>query len=237
MYLRTPKRYSRGQRRSIISLRWLWLWILTPVVVASGLYLYDNRTDYIPQVEGAMSGLLNQAQSGVATAMAPTPLPTENPSSRLASADAAWMRGAIEESVNIYEGLVEAVPPIQLAIRLLIPTGSRLLELKEVRDMVGPFDPAALAYPWKHPDPRVDALCVEVQEIVAASEKFKRPRPKTFERIWQAAALACEQAVRSDAERTGQRPALTAETETRFAAMPVLASRAAIPYLNEPWYC
>jgi radical SAM superfamily enzyme YgiQ (UPF0313 family) len=134
-------------------------------------------------------------------------------------------------------GLVEAVPPIQLAIRLLIPAGSRLLELKEVRDLVGPFDPAALAYPWKHPDPRVDALCDEVQEIVRASEKLKRPRAKTFERIWDAAARADAQAPHSDERRAGHGPAPAADAETRLAAMPVLVARAAIPYLNEPWYC
>lgn len=127
------------------------------------------------------------------------------------------------------QGLVEAVPPIQLAIRLLIPAGSRLLELQEVREMVGSFDPAALAYPWKHPDPRVDALCDEVQEIVRSSEKLKRPRQKTFERIWHAAAREAAECANADGASRA--------SETHLAAMPVLAARAAIPYLNEPWYC
>ena len=48
------------------------------------------------------------------------------------------------------EELVENVAPIQLAIRLLIPAGSRLLELDEIRRGVGDFDEAALVYPWKH---------------------------------------------------------------------------------------
>src|SRR5216684_612170 len=47
------------------------------------------------------------------------------------------------------EGLVENVAPIQLGIRLLIPEGSRLLELDEVRGLVGPFDAQSLVYPWK----------------------------------------------------------------------------------------
>jgi tetratricopeptide (TPR) repeat protein len=151
MYLRTPKRYSRGQRRSIISLRWLWLWLLTPAVVVGGLYLYNNRAEYIPHVEGAMSGLLNQAQSGVATAMAPTPLPTENPTTRLQAADAAWIRGAIEEAVTIYEGLTEAVPNnvgvhYRLTLGLIMNGESEAaLEAAERTVTADPYDPNAWA--------------------------------------------------------------------------------------------
>ncbi len=118
------------------------------------------------------------------------------------------------------EQLIENVAPIQLAIRLLIPAGSRLLELAEVREMVGPFDPAALVYPWRHPDPRVDALCEEVQELVRVGDKLGRSRAQSFARIWRAASAAASAAGVSE-----QRPE------------PVLVSRAAIPYLNEPWYC
>jgi radical SAM superfamily enzyme YgiQ (UPF0313 family) len=114
--------------------------------------------------------------------------------------------------------LVENVAPIQLAIRLLIPAGSRLLELEDVRHMVAPFDPSALVYPWTNPDPRVDALGEKIEEIVATSEKRKLPRGAIFERIWKAA----HEAAGADAE---------------FTAQPLLVSRAAIPYLNEPWYC
>jgi len=115
--------------------------------------------------------------------------------------------------------LIENVAPIQLAIRLLIPAGSRLLELAEVRELVEPFDRAALVYPWRHADPRVDALCEEVQELVRAGEKLNRPRLRTFARIWEAA----HDAVGS--------PGQTLRVE------PALLARAAIPYLNEPWYC
>src|SRR5438309_1889561 len=53
------------------------------------------------------------------------------------------------------QDLYENVAPIQLAIRLLIPAGSRLLELPDVRALVGAFDSAALIFPWKHEDARV----------------------------------------------------------------------------------
>ncbi len=114
--------------------------------------------------------------------------------------------------------LVDAVASIQLAIRLLIPAGSRLLEIPEVREMVGPFDAKALVYPWENPYPGVDRLADETQDIVAASEKIKRSRAATFEQLWRAANRA-------------------AGLKTEESAMPVLAARATVPYLNEPWYC
>lgn len=115
--------------------------------------------------------------------------------------------------------LVESVAPIQLAIRLLIPAGSRLLELPEVPEMIGPFDEEALLYTWSHVDPRVDQLCEEIQRQVHADEKLKRSRAPIFENIWEAAHRA---------------PGLSVVAER---AHPLLVVRAAIPYLNEPWYC
>lgn len=114
--------------------------------------------------------------------------------------------------------LVENVAPIQLAIRLLIPAGSRLLELEGVKQFIAPFDPSALVYPWRNPDPRVDTFAENVEGIVATSEKLKLSRPAIFERIWQAAHEA-------------------AGIEPELKAQPIFVSRAAIPYLNEPWYC
>jgi radical SAM superfamily enzyme YgiQ (UPF0313 family) len=114
--------------------------------------------------------------------------------------------------------LVENVTPIQLAIRLLIPAGSRLLELEEIRKGVGPFDEGALVYPWKHADPRVDRLCERIQEIVHSGEKMGQLRTRIFERVEDAAFAAAGGGI------------------TR-RALPVLAARASIPYLNEPWYC
>jgi len=114
--------------------------------------------------------------------------------------------------------LTEAVAPIQLAIRLLITQGSRLLELDEVRQMIGPFDAPALVYPWKNPNPAVDELCEELQVLVASGEKLKRTRTGTFEKMWHAVSLA----VRSDLMAQAGKP---------------LAAPATVPYLNEPWYC
>jgi radical SAM superfamily enzyme YgiQ (UPF0313 family) len=114
--------------------------------------------------------------------------------------------------------LVEAVGPIQLAIRLLITAGSRLLELDEVRSLVGPFDAHALVYPWKHSDPAMDPLSEQLQSIVAQSEKLKRRRTATFHIMWQAVCDA-------------------ANVKTEQQDESILAARATVPYLNEPWYC
>ena len=49
--------------------------------------------------------------------------------------------------------LVDHVAPVQLALRLLIPSGSRLLELAEIQAVIREFDEPALLYRWRHSDP------------------------------------------------------------------------------------
>jgi radical SAM superfamily enzyme YgiQ (UPF0313 family) len=114
------------------------------------------------------------------------------------------------------EELVENVAPIQLGIRLLIPEGSRLLELEEVRQMVGAFDAKSLVYPWKNEDARLDALSETVQAIAAEADRKKETRAAAFEKIWRAAHGA---AGRSAPDLQIARPA------------------AGVPFLSEPWYC
>ena len=111
--------------------------------------------------------------------------------------------------------LVEHVSPIQWAIRLLIPQGSRMLELPDVRAVTAAFDPRSLTFPWTHPDPDVDALQSELTQLVGV--KLSMPRRDVFARVWDLAHdRANARAMRREAP---------------------LVSRAAIPYLNEPWYC
>jgi len=116
--------------------------------------------------------------------------------------------------------LIENVAPIQLAIRLLIPAGSRLFDLPDIQNLAGPFDEKALAHPWQHPDPSVDKLCEAVQQIVHTGEKLNRTRHQIFARIQEAA-----------------RRAAGLDQLTKSEALPLLAARATIPYVTEPWYC
>src|SRR6185295_11662042 len=62
--------------------------------------------------------------------------------------------------------LVDHVAPIQLAIRLLVPEGSRLLTLDDMRAHLRGFDPATLTHRWTHADRRVDQLHHEVSALV-----------------------------------------------------------------------
>jgi hypothetical protein len=110
--------------------------------------------------------------------------------------------------------LLEAVPPVQLAIRLLVPQGSYLLRLPGFADMLDPFDPGLLGYPWRHADPRVDALHMDVQAIAMRMENA--PRAEVFGEIWRLAhAAAGRQAPALDGGASGQ----------------------PIPRMSEPWYC
>ena len=110
-------------------------------------------------------------------------------------------------------GLVASVPPVQLTIRLLVPNGSRLLELADVRDLVGPFDRALLGYPWRHTDPRVDELQARLADLV--EHGGANPREETFAQAWGIAHAALG------------------------APAPTLPSElgAPIPSHSEPWYC
>ena len=108
--------------------------------------------------------------------------------------------------------LAAQISPIQTAIRLLIPEGSLLLELPEIRGQVGFFDAKALSYPWRNPDPSLDALCISIQNLIKRQEKRRTPRAALFREIWQLAEAG------------------------EFPEVP-LADRATIPYLTEPWYC
>lgn len=80
--------------------------------------------------------------------------------------------------------LIENVPPVQYAIRLLIPAGSHLLELAEIKNLIDPFDQNALSYPWQHPLPKMDELYKRIYGMVR--QGGDEPRTVLFSRVWQA---------------------------------------------------
>jgi radical SAM superfamily enzyme YgiQ (UPF0313 family) len=110
--------------------------------------------------------------------------------------------------------LIDHVAPIQLAIRLLVPSGSRLLELDAVKQIVGEFDRKTLTHRWSHSDPRVDALQADISEIVG--RRLTSHRRELFESI---SALAHERA------------------ELPCPLVTTMNTAATVPYRDEPWYC
>lgn len=109
--------------------------------------------------------------------------------------------------------LVEQVAPIQLAIRLLVTSGSPLLELSDIRTVVAPFDPASLTWPWRHQDQAVDVLQTAVMQLVGGASGA--PRADVFAAI---SALSREHA--GLPSRPGQ-----------------VIRGTPVPCVSEPWYC
>ena len=106
--------------------------------------------------------------------------------------------------------LVEHVAPVQLALRLLVTARSRLLELEDIRSVMGEFDSKALIYPWMHPDPAVDALATATFRLVSEQLSRKKSRTEIFASV---------------AELAGAGP------------LPEIRASAPIAYIDEPWYC
>jgi radical SAM superfamily enzyme YgiQ (UPF0313 family) len=110
-------------------------------------------------------------------------------------------------------GVIEGVAPIQLAIRLLVTGGSRLLELPDIQRSVRAFDAASLTFPWSSPDPDVDALQQEVMATVVSTAPAGRAA--SFSAIWELAH-----------RRAGKDTPSLSYGASRPAA-----------YMSEPWYC
>ena len=108
-------------------------------------------------------------------------------------------------------GMVEHVDPIQLAIRLLIPPGSLLLDHPDTRPHLGALEPEKLSYAWTHPDARMDRLA---QDVFAAVEKGA-----TFAEV------------RAMAETAASRPP-SARTNIEHKTV-----RGRPPRLSESWFC
>ncbi|MBI2159112.1 MAG: radical SAM protein [Candidatus Rokubacteria bacterium] len=115
------------------------------------------------------------------------------------------------------ESLVDAIDPVQYAIRLLVPPGSLLLESAAMRPFLGELVEDAFYYRWTHPDPRMDRLADAVAAAVAGAADRREDASVTFGRV---RALAEEAA--------GATPRATAALDPH---------RARPPRLTEPWFC
>jgi len=121
-------------------------------------------------------------------------------------------------------GLVEHVPPVQLTIRLLIPAGSRLLEVLPLHNAsIGPFQQEALSYPWANSDRKVDRLQCDLEAMVQREAKASASRTMIFGEAWK----LLQRAMNEDGD----------EALVPLPLVPAGPARVTIPFMTEPWYC
>jgi hypothetical protein len=115
------------------------------------------------------------------------------------------------------ERLVDHVDPVQYGIRLLIPPGSLLLDLPDMRARVSTPAPGSFHHRWTHADPRVEQLVDDVTATVAAAAEHDEDAGITFDRVRALAAAAAGSPV----------------------PVPVglAPDRHRPPRLTEPWFC
>ena len=115
------------------------------------------------------------------------------------------------------EGLVDHVDPVQYGIRLLVPPGSLLLDLPEMRQHTGELVPGSFHYRWTHPDPRVERLAGDIAGAVAAAAERNEDAALVFDRVRALAAAAAGA------------PAP--------CPLGLSVNRTRPPRLTEPWFC
>ena len=121
-------------------------------------------------------------------------------------------------------GLVEHVPPVQLTIRLLIPAGSRLLEVLPLHNAsIGPFQQEALSYPWANSDRKVDRLQCDLEAMVQREAKASASRTTIFGEAWK----LLQRAMNEDGDKA----------LVPLPLVPPGPARVSIPFMTEPWYC
>ena len=115
--------------------------------------------------------------------------------------------------------LVANVDPVQYTIRLLVPEGSLLLERKDLREHLGPYEAERLSYPWRSADPAADRLQGRLSALFQQSAAAQEATGLTFARI-------CAAVREATGEADGPEP----------EAIP-MGSTEGRPRLTEPWFC
>ena len=179
------------------------LFIVSAVESLSDVVLERLRKDHTGSDVRAAHGVLRAA--GIAlrpTWVAFTPWTT--------AADYLEMLDFIQDA-----DLTDALDPVQLAVRLLIPPHSAILDVTSGAPWLLRLDEASLSYEWLHPDPRMDLLAAEMSVLAAGAV-----------------------ADSADGHATLARMADVARARLGAAQRPfVPLARAQSPRLTEPWFC
>lgn len=113
--------------------------------------------------------------------------------------------------------LFEVTEPVQLAIRLLIPRGSLVLDIPGVWDLIGDYDERALSYEWRSEDPSVDDLQSRLAARAELHAAGNGSLVETLSDMWRMAL---------EAEGAG-------DTAPQIPAGAITGR----PRLTEPWFC
>jgi len=135
--------------------------------------------------------------------------------------------------------LIDAVDPVQMSIRLLVPPGSLLESHQAFLPHRGRLDAQRFTWTWKHPDPRMDLLHANVAAIVERAAVSGRDARATFARIGAAvrhfAGGSSAGAALPDA--VDLRDAATSGNPVRRPPSPMALTKGRPPRLTEPWFC
>lgn len=121
---------------------------------------------------------------------------------------------AFVEEFEIYD----QIDPVQYSIRLLVPPGSSILSIPEIKPYINKFNKESLIYEWQHPDPEMDELQIQISELVEDASISQENNFETYLRIRD---LAC-----SFAGRAETYPEVTHNNRKQFT-----------PRLTEDWFC
>lgn len=113
--------------------------------------------------------------------------------------------------------LIGSTDPVQMGIRLLIPTGSLMLGIDGIDDFLGPYDDRALSYVWSSADPAMDVLSDTLLQMAETGAAEGHSTTEIFMNQWLAVVEG------TDLEE----PVLAIESGATTGR----------PRLTEPWFC
>lgn len=113
--------------------------------------------------------------------------------------------------------LFDVTPPVQMAIRLLVPEGSLILSMRDHLACIGPYDPESLTYPWQSKDAAVDALQQRLAQMASLDADADVETSSTLVAMWEESLRAAGAPV----------------DEAQIPAGAVSGR----PNMTEPWFC